>query len=1308
MENYDALSREELIRRIHQLEDGISGKPDFKENYPVESNEVLIENLPISIVTTDLKGQITAVNRFAKKHTELRPRRNITQYFENKDKSVIESFLELEQYPKFFDFKQREFLLIQSDKELPVQINIISQTEKKKIVRINFVFFDLSLEKAKENELYVSELKYKQLVASLPDMVLVHVDGIIRFINDAMKLKTGFTEKQMLNRKLSEFVHPDDQMLINEIVKNKNADDDFPSFYKLRIITHQKDYRFCEIRSNLIEFEKRVGVISVLTDITDKLKVEKTLRSVHEQFISFLEKIPAKTFIKDEKGRFLFVNNQWNDIFGNNKKWIGRTIEEVMPPEQAKARIELHRNTLKNGKASINEEFQIGIDTKKYFQTVEFKLNHETEENVIGGMTFETTELKEAENLLNQQKVYFQRLFDFSPEAIVILDNQDRIVNVNSKFCALFQYQIEDIKGRKINSLIVPKDLAEEASNYSKMTFKNGYLSTETVRKRKDGKLIDVSILANTVVINDKLTAILAIYRNIAERKRFERQLRLRNEEMKSANEELSSINEELNESRNQLIKANKRLMLTQFTVDSTSEAVFWVNEKGDFVFVNHAASKMLGYPHDLLMQKNIYDIDKTVTPEKWKKHWDLLKIKKTITFESQQLTINNHPIEVEISSNYVEYENTVLNCAYSRDISQRKYAERILVENEERFRNITENIIDGIAMVENQKIVFANKRFLEIIEIQSSEINEIDIFSFFNFTEPIENSLENYLLKTENRNSLNSETWIITKNGKRKFVFARYINKRIESKAFNLLIVTDFTIRKQYEDAIMLERNLLKNVIENNPYAIIITNREGKIIRTNKEYEELFGEHNEEYSFFEDDLFVQNQVDELIRNLKNKILLPEIKFYSNILDVHNNKVLRYLRVVVFPILDNDNKVDRIVAMFQDITAMKNAQIALAQSEELFRNLVDTTAFGIFIYQGKDMLYMNKAAEIISGYSSDEIKNIRLHKIIHPEYWHLLKQPNLSALYSDDVLTGMEIKIITKDHTTKWIDIRGSWVSYHDAKAVLYTFIDITDRVNAQELLIKKNKELEHFIYITSHDIRSPLVNIQGFSKELEIAVYAIQKAIYQSEDVNSLRASLDDYFKNDIPTSLKYIYSSTDRMETLLGGVLKLSRMGRIPLTLTHIDMNELLGEVVSDFQYIIQEAEIDLHVEALPSCIADRSMINQVFSNLIDNAIKYRKLDKKCKIRILGNESANEIVYLVKDNGIGISKEQQKRIFDIFQRFSFNVSGEGLGLTIIKRIVERHDGEIWVNAEPGIGTSFSFSVSKNLMNKQFKNTDC
>ena len=257
--------------------------------------------------------------------------------------------------------------------------------------------------------------------------------------------------------------------------------------------------------------------------------------------------------------------------------------------------------------------------------------------------------------------------------------------------------------------------------------------------------------------------------------------------------------------------------------------------------------------------------------------------------------------------------------------------------------------------------------------------------------------------------------------------------------------------------------------------------------------------------------------------------------------------------------------------------------------------------------------------------------------------------------------------------------------------------LEVRVRARTAELA-EKNKELESIVYVVSHDLRSPLVNVVGFSSRLSRAVGKLRALVNGTPEATLPKSALKPSLDETIPESLEFIEAGAAKMDSLLSGFLRFSRLGRVTLNPARLDMNAVLKGALEAMKFQLEQADTTLDVDALPACFADGTHTGQVFSNLLDNALKYRDRWRPLRVTVKGRREGDRVIYSVADTGVGIAVEHQPRVFEIFHRLNPDAApGEGLGLTIAQRILERQGGRIWVESEPGVGSTFYVALPAN-----------
>jgi two-component system sensor kinase FixL len=489
-------------------------------------------------------------------------------------------------------------------------------------------------------------------------------------------------------------------------------------------------------------------------------------------------------------------------------------------------------------------------------------------------------------------------------------------------------------------------------------------------------------------------------------------------------------------------------------------------------------------------------------------------------------------------------------------------------------------------------------------------------------------------------------------------------------------------------------------------PSGAIIVDAAGVILRVNSQIERCFGYAREE--------LVGQAIEILLPESYRHAHVPQrLSFISGgqarTMGARRNLSARRKDGVEFPVEIGLNPVTTqqgvvILASIIDISARMAEEAALRESEERLRAVMENVLDGVLTIDERGIMQsVNPAAERIFGYSATELlgRNIAM---LMPEPDHSQHDGYLANYCQTGeakiIGVGREVTGRRKDGTTFPMDLAVSAFHLGGARAFAGLVRDITQRKEAEAQikfysealqaqnaeLQRSNQELDDFAYIASHDLKEPLRGIHNYSSFL-------------IEDYS-------DKLDADGHNKLETIKRLTQRLEDLIDSLLKFSRVGRLDLAVQETDLNDVVADVGDSLAINLRERDVELRMpRPLPSVRCDRVRIGEVFRNLIVNAMKYN--DKPIKWIEVGYVAAQpldaeqtdggEMTFYVRDNGIGIPEKHLDAVFRIFKRLHSRDKfggGTGVGLPIVKKIVERHGGRIWIESKFGEGSSFNFTL--------------
>jgi len=727
------------------------------------------------------------------------------------------------------------------------------------------------------------------------------------------------------------------------------------------------------------------------------------------------------------------------------------------------------------------------------------------------------------------------------------------------------------------------------------------------------------------------------------------------------------------------------------------------IDKNGNLVFLNDAAVEFWGKPSEEIIGTPFSDY---LHPEDVDKTHDTIQemIKSKGQVKGLIVRVKSPRGTRKIAWNAVaifdDEENYIGAQATGKDLTDLLRTEEELKWSKRQFQSLFEVLVDPVVIVDmNGKILELSQSAEEILGFSKDELVGK------HFLETDAATAESKAIMAKNLEKLKTGLYIephpievITKDGKKLLYELNTARINHKGEPAILAIFRNITEQKKVEEKLQASEERFNYFLENAPEAIWVQDLIGTFLDGNKKAEELTGYKREELigKNMLEILVSPESVPRLMEAFKpNK--LGEISGPTELELIKKDGSLVSVEASIIPV-ERDGKIE-IIGITRDITDRKKAEEALRRSEEEAKRLlefqnkvIDTANAWVNLVDLKgNVILWNRAAELVSGYSREEvIGHNKMWKWLYPDPNYRAKIFNIGKELSErgKRLEDFDSIIKCKDGSLKSISWYATNVLDEKGKPAgsVAVGIDVTERKKAQEainkanrLLKQSNKELESYTYVVSHDLKAPLRTIKSFGSFL-----------------------LEDYGDKLDETGKDYLnrmVNASSRMDSMIEDLLILSRVGRKFTEFEKGDLNKLLEEILDDLEARIKEHNTKVVVDKLPALFVQRIWMRQLFMNLINNALKFSE-SKTPKIEVLHEEREKNHLFKVRDNGIGIEEKYLERIFNLFERAPTEkkYDGTGAGLSICKKIVEHLGGKIWVESTPGKGSTFMFTIPKEI----------
>jgi PAS domain S-box-containing protein len=373
-----------------------------------------------------------------------------------------------------------------------------------------------------------------------------------------------------------------------------------------------------------------------------------------------------------------------------------------------------------------------------------------------------------------------------------------------------------------------------------------------------------------------------------------------------------------------------------------------------------------------------------------------------------------------------------------------------------------------------------------------------------------------------------------------------------------------------------------------------------------------------------------------------------------------------------------------------DITARKRAEAALAESEARYRTVAERMLDGILILQDGRFVHANPAIERLTGFAVEELIGREFPPLVHPDDRALVAERHRRRSAGEALEPRYDIRILTRAGEAVWVQISNERIEWQGRPAVLTVVSDIRERKRAETAIRQMNDSLEQRVRERTAELEAALAELETFSYSVSHDLRAPLRAM-----ASFARMVIEDEgerFSAEGQRMLAVVEKNAVRMGELVDDLLTLARVSRAGLARTDLDVERLARALAAELAPRYAASEIA--IAALPRAEGDETLLRQALLNLMDNALKYSARAERPRVEVGWDAAAG--AYFVRDNGVGFDMAYAGKLFRPFERLhpEAEFSGTGIGLAIVRRVIERHGGRVWAESAPGAGAVFRFTL--------------
>lgn len=1092
---------------------------------------------------------------------------------------------------------------------------------------------DISERKQAEKALKESEEKYRDLIENLSEVIYsLDASGKVLYVSPAIQSLAGYAPKEVIGQNFAGIIHADDlgraTKIIQKILQGESASNEY------RIRAKSGKIRWIHTSSRPVFKGKQVvGLQGVLTDITERKEAERELKESEKKYRELIEKsLQGVVIIQDS--RIVFSNKALARITGFTVKELlslpPKKVTELVHPEDRKLVWGRLKDRLAGKSLPPHYEYR-GLRKDGSLVWLEMFVSRIifNGKPAVQGAIIDITERKKAEEALRESEEKYKILVETSPDAVTATNMEGKITFASQQTLKLFGFRsVKDIIGQSAFDFIAPEEHEKALSNLRKTLKAGAVHNEEHTLLKKDGTQFAGEW--STALVRDskgKPMMIIATTREITERK-----------------------------------KAEEEMKFMQFSIDRSADAAFWMGEDARFIYVNDAACRSLGYSRKELLNMSVPDIDPDFPADIWPDHWRDVKKRGSFSFESRHRTKEGKVFPIEVTVNYLEFAGKEYNCAFAKDITERKKTEATLRENEERFRTLVETAPGMLMICDTQgNNIYVSPNCEKLTGYTQEELKgTMKWWVHEDDTAAAKKAFEQTFQK--GKSGKDFEYKAVKKNGDVWYASSTWEPLRDKEGSITGVVMqtVDITERKKTEEAQRESEEKYRSIFESIHDVYFRTNLKGIVNLISPSVKTQAGWSPEEIIGKPDTDFFANPGDReaiMERLAKSGVVNDyELRFLAK------DGSLIEASVSANFMLDKAGNPTGLEGILRNISERKRAEKELQAREAYLDQLFESAQEAIVMADNDGRaLRINQEFKKLFGFAQDEIQGKVLDELIVPKELRS-DATSITRNVAQGEKVAFEAIRCRKDGTLIIVSVLASPIIVNGEQAGTYgIYRDITERKMADEQIKASLKEKEILLQEVHHRVKN---NMQIISSLLNL----------QSRHIKD-------------KASLELFKSSQNRVKSM---ALIHERLYQSK-DFTRIDVADYVQSLINHLfiTYGVDRDKVRLKIDIKDVFLNINTAIpcGLIINELVSNSLKHAFPDgKKGEIEIsMHPVNSDEIEMTVRDSGAGMPEDMDF------------TNTKSLGLYLVSMLArDQLHGDVKLDKEGGTAFHFRLSVKK------------